>query len=1244
MLASSLGAWLSLSESGLRWLWSQLREQPVLAGLQVEGLRGRLIGPIEIDRVSWQLVDGEIMASRLSLDWQPAALWQDTLQLQSVSVERLHWRAAESTDESVAPAEAVGNNPGFAWRWPFPALPLSIGLGRLHIARIELDGEPSVSETMGEVAPAGLWVADLHVSARYAAEGRLDVHSLSLRSPWAELIDAKGDGSADAPWVLRVRTATPQASEWTLSATASQQALAFRLSDAVGQGEMDVHWSSSALDIKLRADRFDLQRLRIEQDSPLTANLALNSDFQQLMVEGDAELGELALDHLNAVLSWENDLSQVQIDTLAWQLAGGGQGKASGAVHGLQQTPELDIKWSISDLPLTLGVDGTSPAGSDAESAPPRLLRAEGVIAGPWQQLRLEGSAELLALERSLSAVWRLHWQAPLIEIERLELLTAHGRADLSGRIELAEQVSTQLKFSSDGLDPFWLSSHWQGELDVQGTLDLQQAADGWSGELKVGQIRGQINAQRFDGRLAVQLRNDQLHAVSAELRAGSGRLAVNTEERALRLSVDQWRLDPWWPDLGGTLDGELSMGDFRQLQQSSPAEWRDLRFDLRGERLQAVGHRLSFAHVHGRWPGPADNGSLDLEYRGLAHPSLGEWRGSISLAGRPEDYSAQLRAERDDLALTLAAAGRHQQGQGRLDLAALGLESQVAGQWLLQAPVEFEYGQTLRLTPACLGGDLGQLCVAMTSAESGRNWTLRGETLQLDRLFALVAPDRGLELRGEFGFDLEVSERDSVWRPGPMRLSGGPGELRSLDQDVQLLGWDVIELRGQKLPDAALWRLDGALRNAAAGSLGLQLELPLGEQPDFSAMRGRVQVDLRQIAALQLLLPDVVGASGTAQGQLSWAMDQQPPLSGELRLTELGGKVPALGVEFADSELTVFGAGNSFNIDGQLRSGGGPLRIEGEWQAGGAARVRLAGRDVRLADTRRLKIVASPDVQISWQQGTARLGGRVEVNEALIDLERIEAGETRSADVVVLDPRFEATGIQALPIQVDLQLQLGEAVRLQGFGFDGRMAGKLRITERPGEAARGRGSLNLFGKYSAYAQGLEIERGRLLFANGPLDNPGIELRAMRKVRQDKVGIEVRGPALAPSLDLWSEPPMNQAEALSLLVLGQPLSSASSADGAQLGQAAAAMGGNLLAARVGGRLGLDTFGVSDSSSIGAAFTVGKYLSPRLYLAYGVALFEDASAVTVRYLISDRLDLELESSRESRAGINYRVER
>ena len=126
---------------------------------------------------------------------------------------------------------------------------------------------------------------------------------------------------------------------------------------------------------------------------------------------------------------------------------------------------------------------------------------------------------------------------------------------------------------------------------------------------------------------------------------------------------------------------------------------------------------------------------------------------------------------------------------------------------------------------------------------------------------------------------------------------------------------------------------------------------------------------------------------------------------------------------------------------------------------------------------------------------------------------------------------------------------------------------------------------------------------------------------------------------------MWSNPALDQAEALSWLVLGRPLRSASAADGDQLGQAAAAVGGNLLAAQVGGRLGFDTFGVADSTALGgAAFTVGKYLSPRLYLSYGVALFDSGRVVTLRYLINDRLDVEIEAATESRAGINYRIER
>ena len=60
---------------------------------------------------------------------------------------------------------------------------------------------------------------------------------------------------------------------------------------------------------------------------------------------------------------------------------------------------------------------------------------------------------------------------------------------------------------------------------------------------------------------------------------------------------------------------------------------------------------------------------------------------------------------------------------------------------------------------------------------------------------------------------------------------------------------------------------------------------------------------------------------------------------------------------------------------------------------------------------------------------------------------------------------------------------------------------------------------------------------------------------------------------------------------------------------------------------------------------GEAFSVGKYLSPRLYVSYGVALFESGEVVTVRYRISSKVSAEaIESPQNQKAGINYKIEK
>jgi translocation and assembly module TamB len=329
------------------------------------------------------------------------------------------------------------------------------------------------------------------------------------------------------------------------------------------------------------------------------------------------------------------------------------------------------------------------------------------------------------------------------------------------------------------------------------------------------------------------------------------------------------------------------------------------------------------------------------------------------------------------------------------------------------------------------------------------------------------------------------------------------------------------------------------------------------------------------------------------------------------------------------------------------MHSGDGVLRLQGSIDDpldALAVRLQIAGSDVRVVDTPMLKAVASPDLQAEYVAERLRLTGTLVIPRATLQLEQLDNTVAPSPDVVVLDPHPGREQRTELPLFADIKIELGKDVLLKGFGFDGGITGTVQVRERPDRPTTGRGTLQVRGEYTAYGQDLTIERGRLIYANTPIDDPRLDLRVGRTVREIEVGLDILGHANDPTVSVWSNPEMEEGEALAYLLLGRPLRAAGG-DSDQLTEAALAMGGNLLAAQLGARLGFDTFEVARSEALGeAALTVGKFLSPRLQLSYGVALFGTGQVVSLRYLLSERLEFELQTGEESRAALNYRVER
>jgi translocation and assembly module TamB len=272
-----------------------------------------------------------------------------------------------------------------------------------------------------------------------------------------------------------------------------------------------------------------------------------------------------------------------------------------------------------------------------------------------------------------------------------------------------------------------------------------------------------------------------------------------------------------------------------------------------------------------------------------------------------------------------------------------------------------------------------------------------------------------------------------------------------------------------------------------------------------------------------------------------------------------------------------------------------------------------------------------------------------VVVPSASIDVEKLDDGVSVSEDVVVLDP-VDPERTPSSRLDLDMAITLGDAVKLKGYGLDGSLAGTMNVRSRVGREMVATGRLDVDGRYTAYGQKLLITRGELVWSNNAVSDPRINIRAEREVVSSSVtaGIDVTGRASSPKDTVWSNPAMGESEALAYLVLGRSLNTASTDESQKINAASTALtaGAGLLASQLGAKIGLDDAGVLESRTLGGSvFGVGKYLSPKLYVSYGVSVVGSGSAITLKYLLRKGFDAEIESSTvETRGSLNWRKEK
>lgn len=262
------------------------------------------------------------------------------------------------------------------------------------------------------------------------------------------------------------------------------------------------------------------------------------------------------------------------------------------------------------------------------------------------------------------------------------------------------------------------------------------------------------------------------------------------------------------------------------------------------------------------------------------------------------------------------------------------------------------------------------------------------------------------------------------------------------------------------------------------------------------------------------------------------------------------------------------------------------------------------------------------------------------------------------SEDAVVIkdrDGKSPQAVAQRMETYADVRVVLGQDVQLDTPAFKGKLQGNLRVVETPQLAPRGSGNVAVVaGKYKIYGEEIDIQRGQLLFSNSPLDNPGLDLRVARQgrdaVSSDEItaGAQVRGTLKKPQLTLFSQPKMSDPDILAYLVLGRaPQSGGSTSETAMLFKAASALssGGGGVTKSLGDTFGLDSVELGGSGGDDTSLMLGKYLTPNLYVGYGVGLLDAINTFNVKYQFSKYVMFEsASSSAGTGADLTYTIER
>ena len=1228
---TTLVAWLALTERGLVRLVSTLESLDVVE-IRIEGARGRLAGPLHVDAVDLRAGRVAVAASGVDLDWEVMALLLGRLdvdRLDAASVRVAIGQRTQPPDDKP---------PRFMPQW------LSLGLGELRVGELELG------------LPNDTWLRYRDVSA----SGRITHVRIELDEAAVDAGAWTAVGSvglvARQPLRLRGELAWKVRGEPGLAGSLRAKGDLARLEVAAAM-HAPVPATAAAvlagLDTSLRWEaRVESRGLDLSHWSghppfgPLVTRLEGGGTLHTIELKGNVAGEGLPDGGLDLEARLQRNGEALVLEPVQLATRDGSTRLVTRGQVRLGEEPGLDLRseWTGLAWPLT-GPPTVSSGRGWLEIAGSRDFEftTDAAVAAPGLPAT------------SIAATGRIDPTG--ITIRESRLAGAAGRAQASGFFGFRPDPPWSIEASVQQLD----LARFRPGFDSALTFDLSGSGTGFGAgaawAARLGPVNGSLRGYPVTGQAFVVAQPGRFEFHEVDFLVGPARVRVDGhlgQDASLTADLEVPDLAKLVPDAGGRLVASAHLrpageplADRPNLRVDLSVQGRDLRHGDQHAAVLSADADIDLSNRETSW--------VRLRAAGLVVGGQQFASGRLSLDGFAHEHDLDLRVGAGDRAVSLVGTGRFQEGTYALTGDRIQSDMPALHPYQLEAPMQLVLRRdAARLSETCFVYAPRRICVA-------GEWS----------------PQQGwLASLGVASFPIEALRLDLPRRPGYrgrldvlVHAAGRPGMPWTAEADGALvdasleyvtpsgrmenLDLGTTRLRLESLPDRhALFVTtedSDALQLRAEATIERADDVPVSASP----LRGAVQLSTTRLGLLPLLVPEIDRAEGELQADLTLGGTPGALLTGGTLLLENGElDLYRTNLQLRSLRARVALQERGLTLESGGQAGPGTFRTEGaiDW-TGRVLRgeIRLTGDRLLVADVPEARVEASPDLIFSMDDRDIAVKGSVTIPTARIEPRQLVGATLPSTDARIIGPGAPDTDDDAgYRVRTDVRLTLGQDVRIDAFGLKGRLEGSVLAQTRPEEVATASGELEIEdGKYDAYSKELEVERGRLLFAGGPVADPGVDLRASKKVPGYEVGVIARGRLRKPELSLYSDPSMPQSQIASLLLVGRRLDHLDTGERNALGgsrQGMVAEGGALLAGQLGRYVGIDEISLESESEEESSLVIGKFLSPRLYVSYGISLTDAINTFKLRYTIGDRWVITGESGQEASADVEYTIDR